>query len=158
MWPFPQESAHPMVVHFPIALVLSAVALDLIAIVFKRPGLHRIALWNLSLGTLGAGLAVLSGLRAEAVAKHTFEIHQVMELHKRLGITTLILGLMAVSLRLATRDRLTSRARAIVLLLSVGMACTLAWGAHLGGRLVYEFGVGGSFGASRSSPHIPHHH
>lgn len=146
-WPFPMESAHPLVVHFPIALLLTAVCLDLAALIFRRPGLARAALWNLSLGTLGAGLAVLTGLRAETVAKHTFSIHQVMEVHKRLGFITLILGLMAVSWRLKQRDRLTVRARAVTILLAFVMAGTLVWGAHLGGRLVFEFGVGGSFGA-----------
>lgn len=146
MWPFPQESAHPLVVHFPVALLLTASALDLLAIAARRPALRRIALWNLSLGTLGAGLAVLTGLRAAEVAKHSFEIWQVMELHRRLGITTLILSLMAVSWRLKQRDRLTARARLVTLALSLAMVGTLAWGAHLGGRLVYEFGVGGPFG------------
>lgn len=157
-WFFPQESAHPLVVHFPIALLFSAVALDLAAIALKQPGLHRIALWNLSLGTLGAGIAVLTGLRAEGVAKHSFEIHQVMELHKRLGIVTLILGLMVVSWRLKQRDRLSPRARIATIFLSTIMAGTLAWGAHLGGRLVYEFGVGGSFGAAMDLPTLHEHH
>jgi len=148
MWPFPQESAHPLIVHFPIALLLTAVSLDLAALGFRRPGLHRMALWNLTLGTLAAGVAVLTGLRASTVAKHSFDIWQVMELHKRLGIATLILGLMAGSWRLAKRDRLTVRARATTVLISLLMVGTLMWGAHLGGRLVYEFGVGGTFGHS----------
>ena len=148
MWPFPQESAHPMVIHFPIALLLTGVVVDLVALVSKRPQLHRIALWNLALGTLGAGVAVLTGLRAEDVAKHSFDIWRVIELHKRLGISTLILGLMTVSWRLKQRDRLTTRARTLTVLLTAIMAGTLMWGAHLGGRLVYEFGVGGRFGAS----------
>lgn len=86
------ESLHPLVVHFPIALLLTAVCVDLAALVLKRPALHRVALWNLTLGTIGAGVAVLSGLRAGDVAKHSFEIWHVMELHKRLGFITLILG------------------------------------------------------------------
>ena len=158
MWPFPMESAHPLVVHFPIALLLTAVLLELAALVLRRPGLHRIALWNLALGTAGAGLAVFTGLRAEEVAKHTFEVHQVMQLHKRLGITTLILGLMGVSWRLARRDRLSVRARVVTLLLSVAMAGTLMYGAHLGGRLVYEFGVGGSFGTAQPASDEGHQH
>ena len=152
-WPFPMESVHPMVVHFPIALLLAAVGLDLAALGLKRPGLHRVALWNLALGTLGAGLAVATGLQAEDVAKHSFEIWQVIALHKRLGISTLILGLMTVSWRLAKRDRLTSRARILTTLAMLAMTMTLAYGAYLGGRLVYEFGVGGRFGTS--SPALP---
>ena len=141
------ETFHPLVVHFPIALLLSAVAVDGLALLLKRPALHRIALWNLCLGTLGAGAAVLTGLQAEGVAKHSFEIWKVMALHERLGITTLILGLMASGLRLFTRDRLSPRLRFFTVALMLAMACTVAFGGYLGGRLVYEFGVGGAFEA-----------
>ena len=140
------ESLHPLIVHFPIALLLTALLLDLLALAVKRPALHRIALWNLSLGTLGAATAVLTGLRAAEVAKHSFEIWQIMELHERLGITTLILGLMACGLRFFTRDQLSPRLRVFSLILMAAFAGTVSYGAYLGGRMVYEFGVGGSFG------------
>ena len=136
------ESIHPLVVHFPIALLLTALCLDGLAVWAKRPGLHRVALWNLSLGTLGAAAAVLTGLQAEDVGKHSFEIWKIMQLHKRLGITTLILGLMIVSWRLWKRDQLTRRARTLTLAAMILMTGTVGVGAYLGGRMVYEFGVG----------------
>ena len=145
-WPFAMESAHPMVVHFPIALLLTAVLIDLGAILLKRPAWHAVGLWNLCLGTLGAGVAVWTGLRAAEVAKHTFEIHQVMERHEMCGIATLTCGSLIMLWRLWTRDRLKNRARMLTMLAMFLMASTLAYGAHLGGRLVYEFGVGGAFG------------
>ena len=161
----PMESVHPMVVHFPIALLLTAVGCDLAAVALRRPVLRQAALWNLSLGTVAAAMAVWTGLRAEDVAKHSFEIHQVMELHERLGKITLALALMAVSWRVAKRDRLSARARVITSLLMLAMAMTLAWGGYLGGRLVYEFGVGGRFGAAapganpaEDTPHDHHKH
>ena len=140
------ESLHPLIVHFPIALLLTALLLDLLALAMKRPALHRVALWNLSLGTLGAAAAVFTGLRAAEVAKHSFEIWQIMELHERLGITTLILGLMACGLRLFKRDQLSPRLRFFSLILMVAFAGTVSYGAYLGGRMVYVFGVGSSFG------------
>jgi len=156
----PMESVHPLVVHFPIALLLSAVLLDLVAVIFKRPNLHGIALWNLVLGTLGAGAAVWTGNMAEEIAKHTFEIHEVMELHEKLGMATLILGTVIVAWRLWKRDQLGIRARAATFMLMAALAGTLVYGAHLGGRLVYEFGVGGSFGqpASVGAPGHGHNH
>jgi len=152
------ESLHPLVVHFPIALLLTALLLDALALILKRPALHRVALWNLALGTLGAGAAVWSGLQAGGVAKHTFEIHQVMELHRKLGIATLVIGILVTLGRLVVRERLPGWARAVSLILMLGMAGTLAYGAHLGGRLVYEFGVGGSFGATPPVSVEEHHH
>lgn len=148
MWPLPMESVHPLIVHFPIALLLTAVGLDLVALILTRPALHRVALWNLTLGTLGAGVAVWTGYRAADIAKHSFEIHQVMELHRKLGIATLILGSLVVIWRLWKRDHLGSRVRLLILLVMLVMTGTLGYGAHLGGRLVYEFGVGGAFGKS----------
>lgn len=159
MWPFPMESAHPLIVHFPIALLLTAVGLELAALALRRPALQRAALWNLCLGALGAGAAVWTGLRAADVAKHTFEIHRVIELHQRLGFATLWLALGAAAVRLFTRDRLAPWARLAVALAMLAMTVTVAYGAHLGGRLVYEFGVGGQFGSPE--PHTdtaPSHH
>lgn len=158
---FPMESVHPLVVHFPIALLMTALFLDGVALVFKRPGLHRVALWNFGLGTLGAAVAVLTGLQAARIAKHSFEIHQVMELHRKLGIATLILGVLVVGWRLFKRDHLTARGRFLTLLAMLAMAGTLAFGAHLGGRLVYEFGVGGVYGKSSGGIEViehEHHH
>lgn len=82
--------------------------------------------------------------QAEAVGKRSFEIWQVTELHKRLGFSTLILGLMLASWRIAKQDQLTPRARLVTMLLEAALVGTLPWGAYLGGRLVYEFGVGGT--------------
>jgi uncharacterized membrane protein len=156
---FPMESVHPLVVHFPIALLLTAVFLEVLAMIAKRPALHRVALWNLTLGTVGAGIAVWTGHRAADIAKHSFEIHQVMELHRKLGIATLILGGLVVVWRFWRRDRFSTSARLFTLLMMLAIAGTLSYGAHLGGRLVYEFGVGGTFGASRPpSSHEHHHH
>jgi len=152
------ESAHPLVVHFPIALLLAAVLIDLLALALRRPALHRIALWNLALGTLGAAAAVWTGLRAEGVAKHTFAIHQVMELHQKLGVATVLLGALVAAWRLWTRDRLGAHGRMLTLVLMVIMSGTLAYGAHLGGRLVYEFGVGGTFGAAGRAVPSDHDH
>ncbi len=152
------ESLHPLVAHFPIALLLSAVRLDVAALVFRRSGLHRIALWNLWLGALGAAVAVWTGYQAAEIAKHSFDIHQVMELHRKLGSATLMLAAVVVLWRLWRRDELRRRARLVTLVLLLTMVATLSYGAHLGGRLVYEFGVGGSFGVARPAIMTPYHH
>ena len=155
------ESIHPLIVHFPIALLLTSFLLDSAGWLFKRPGLHIVGLWNLWLGTLGAAAAALSGLQAEdVVAKHSFEIGQVIEWHKRLGVATLILGCVIVGWRLWRWDQLSRLERPVSLLLALVMCVSLIAGAYLGGRLVYEFGVGGSFGTSDSyiDTPTPHRH
>lgn len=151
------ESLHPMVVHFPIALLFSAVGLDLLALLLKRSGFHRIALWNLGLGVLGAAAAAWTGWQAAEIAKHTLEIHRIIELHRKLGLATLILGTLVLVWRLWRRDQFGPRSRIVMTGLLLVLAGVLSYGAHLGGRLVYEFGVGGQFG-HRAEETAPHQH
>ncbi len=153
------ENFHPLTVHFPIALLMAALLIETLALAFKKSTWHRIALWNLALGTLGAAVAVLTGRQAAATAKHSFEIHQIMILHERLGYAVLALAVVTVGWRLLKRDALSRRGRWVTWGL-LGLACgILAFSAHLGGRMVYEFGVGGSYGRSggivvEEHPHV----
>ncbi len=141
------ESLHPLVVHFPIALLTTAAILDVLGVLLRREVWHRIALWNLTLGTLSAGIAVITGLQAERVAKHSFEIWEVMERHEHLGVILLIAGLGMTAGRWAVRHRFTGVVRVAAIGLMIVLAVLVGIQAHLGGRLVFEFGVGGSFGA-----------
>lgn len=140
------ESIHPLIVHFPIALLLTAWALEALGLLLRRPTLYLISLWNLCLGTLGAIAAVLSGLQAERVAKHSFEIWQVMERHKQLGFITLALAILLAGWRLVRKDHLNLRARVISFLLLGVLTLSVSFGAYLGGKLVFELGVGTTSG------------
>ncbi len=142
------ENIHPIVIHFPIALLLAALFIETLALLLKRPAWHRISLWNLFLGVLGAGVAVLTGRRAMATAKHSFEIGQVMELHERLGYLVLGIATAVLGWRLVKADSLSNRSRWVVWLFLLAACGVMVFSAHLGGRMVYEFGVGGSYGRS----------
>ena len=140
------ESLHPMLVHFPIALLMAAFFVETLALLFRRPGWHAVSLWCLGLGTLGALAAVLSGRQAMAVAKHSMEIYRIMKLHERLGYGVLALAVFVTGWRLVKRDQLERRARRLLWILLAAACGGMAFGAYLGGRMVYEFGVGGSYG------------
>lgn len=135
-----------MVVHFPVALLLAALVIETLAILLGKAAWHRVSLWNLVLGTMGAAVAVLTGRLAMTAAKHSMEIYRVMQLHERLGYVVLGLAVTVIGWRFSTRDRLSNRSRRAAWFL-LAVACgTMAFAAHLGGRLVYEFGVGGIYG------------
>src|SRR5579859_3221457 len=59
------QNFHPLVVHYPVALLTLAALLYVGAWMFRRESWAWPALWMLALGTLGAGLAVWTGLRAD---------------------------------------------------------------------------------------------
>lgn len=144
------ENVHPIFVHFPIALLVSAFAIETLALFFKKPAWHRFSLIHLILGTLGAVGAVLTGRQAAVLAKHSFEIHEVMERHESVGYIVLSLAVLLLGWRVMTQDRLTGRTRWVAWGL-LGLICgIMAFGAHLGGRLVYEYGVGGAYGRQAS--------
>lgn len=136
--PFPPWEVHPATVHFPIAFLVGAVALDLYAWWRGRADLARIATGLMAAGVLAGVVAAASGAVAFfTVPAHTAEAHRLMYWH---------LGIMAGAVTAFTAAALARRrnapppvrARAAGLF---GVSVLLA-GAYLGGRLVYRGGAG----------------
>ena len=105
--------------------------------------LHPIAV-HFPIALLSAALLI----EALALAKHSLQIHQVMARHERLGYVVLAGVFSIVVWRLLARDRLAPWTRWILWILLAVTCGLMGFGATLGGRLVYEFGVGGSYGRS----------
>jgi uncharacterized membrane protein len=129
---------HPAVVHFPLALLLSATAADVAWVAGITGDVHIAAV--LMAGGLAMGLvAMAAGLidfakLDEAVVPHA--------LRHMAAVGVAWLGY-AVALYLR-RDALSGAATvgSISLALSLASALLLALGGWLGGRLVYTFGAG----------------
>lgn len=146
---------HPLIIHFPIALLLVA---PLFLIIGAALGWHRgraylfSALILLLVGTASVFVAVESGEAAGKLAERTPAINAVLEHHEHLAertqatftvLTVLLAVWLAVShfvRRLQTRS-ITRLAIVIMLAGYVYGALSLADTAHNGGRLVHEFGV-----------------
>src|SRR6516225_5970981 len=154
--PIPSWSElHPLVIHFPIALLLVTPLFIVAGIVINpqkgRPFLVT-ALALMILGTVGTVMAVLTGEAAAEVAHRSAGVSAVLERHQELAeITCDIFGLLSVIFaailfvpRLLRREATTAAARilplAFLLFYSAGTV-VLVITAHNGGRLVHEFGV-----------------
>ncbi|MGE5333523.1 MAG: DUF2231 domain-containing protein [Nitrososphaerota archaeon] len=72
---------HPIIVHFPIALLLTSVALDFAAVFLRRAMLADAATWALILGTPGALAALASGWLSEKDV-NVAPAGQLLHLHK----------------------------------------------------------------------------
>lgn len=154
------HAAHPLVVHFPLGLLMVAPLLILAAIV--RPA-HRhpyavAAFLVILCGTLGALLAVATGEEAAEWAPHTPQVHALIEHHEHLGELTrnLFLGLTALYALvvfgpLALRRNLSSKtavaAQVLFLALYFGGLTQLAWTGHVGAELVHGQGVRAAWSA-----------
>ena len=133
---------HPMLVHFPIAFLNAFLFMELLAFALKRDELKVVATWMLVLGTLGAAAAVTAGLWAASTVPHgSEEVHDIMKKHGHYGIAVLIMALGLTTLRAIYSWKLPRRFRLVNLVLALVMVVTLAFGADLGGLMVYKHGV-----------------
>ncbi|QSA95728.1 DUF2231 domain-containing protein [Methylococcus sp. EFPC2] len=147
MPPFPgiatlASNVHPMIVHFPIALLVTFFALDIASLVLRRPALRSAADWTLYLGAISAVAAVGAGLFAESIVPHGQAIHETMEWHKRIGISIAGLALVLALWRALGHGLRSSMARALHFFLAALMVVLIGVVADLGGYMVYGHGVG----------------
>lgn len=132
-------NAHPMLVHFPIALWLTAAAFAWAAAVFRREDLARTARWLLYLGTLGGLAAVVTGWRAAGNPPG----HGPMWVHKvwMLSATGIALASSVAAHRFARRTP-TPASRWIVAAALAVLSIATTIGADRGAVLVYRYHMG----------------
>ncbi len=133
---------HPLVVHFPIALFLVAVACELIAY-FTRSRLLSVGSLVASVAAaLGAFAAVVTGLFAKQIVPRGTQAEIVAGSHETMGYVMLACAIAFVSMKLwqyyRNDDRVLTPLIAVGL---VGVVVTVIT-AHEGGQLVYTHGVG----------------
>ena len=133
---------HPMLVHFPIALLSTSVFFDLLASRW-RPDECRIAsLYTLAAGVAGAALAVISGHLAEEAVEHSGIPERVLELHEGLGFATFWVFAGLLGLRLAAGLGLIRERRSLSVAAGIAGVIVLLIASYFGGSLVYDHGAG----------------
>ena len=146
---------HPLIIHFPIALLLIAPLFILVGAMLaprRARAFFIAALVLLALGTASVFVAIETGEAAGRLAERTPEINAVLEHHQDLAeklefvfsaATVLFAAvfLLPILLRRAPRRLTTTLLPLVFLLLYVPATGLLINTAHNGGRLVHEFGV-----------------
>lgn len=138
---------HPRVVHFPVALLVLGVALHLLHL-WRPLGWQGMRWDRLSLASLGLGWltiipTAITGLIDQNAIALDSPARVVANNHITAVFATVIAFGAAIYLRWRPRrapDRGSERWVVLILLL-IGLAALVVAG-ELGGRLVYEFGVG----------------
>jgi len=136
------DNLHPLLTHFPIALLLSSVAFYWAGLRWKEKGLDKTASYTLWLGLAGTAVAIISGLVAAQSVPLDSPAMQTLTTHKFLGIATFVIfGIQAIcAWRSKGIYRPAKRVLHTVIQLS-GVALIIAVG-YFGGELVYTFGIG----------------
>lgn len=135
------ENLHPLLVHFPIALLSLFFVLDFIGSLASKSNWRNAASWFLYCGTLFAGFTVVAGLIAASNVAHGDNVHEIMENHEHLGISVLVLAIILSAWRLLTKGLIVGAGNTLFQLLAVILSGLLVLTADLGGLMVYGHGV-----------------
>jgi len=133
---------HPVIVHFPIALIIVAAACDLIGILSSRRSFIQAANIISVFAGIGAIFAVLTGWLAEESVWHPEAAHEILETHELLGFVFLGVILVMVIFRLAVRERIYDRFRWIGFFMALIGSAIVGYGGYLGGEMVFAHGAG----------------
>lgn len=137
------STLHPLVVHFPIVLLIIAALLQLIGLFYTKNNWDYITLFLLAGGALGA---YLSGSYFHPHTEGlTQQAHEILERHELFASLTLFSAIAALLLKVAgmfifkTRKRVFAIITALVLLFS---AVSVSVAGHWGAYLTHVEGVG----------------
>ena len=133
---------HAAVNDLPAALLFVTVLFDFAGWFTRRESLKAAALWTLWAGVIGGWIAVIAGLQAEDVIEHGEAIHELMETHETLALTTMGIFTAVLGWRLFRRTKVTSGEDAALRVLSVVGFVTIIWTGVLGGKLMFEHAAG----------------
>lgn len=133
-------NAHPIFVHFPIVLWLTALLFELFAVWRGSDEMQRTASRMLYLGTLAAAVAIATGLAAEN-SLPPGGAQRVVGIHETLMLVASSLALILCIFAFVRRRSFTTELRKWMLLGLFILAVLLTLGADRGAELVYGYGA-----------------
>lgn len=138
------QNIHPLVIHFPIGLLVGAVLFYFAAWILKKDDLAKTGFWTLLLGALSLAVAVGTGLYAEqGVMVHLSVREKLLLPHKQWMIATSVLCFITTAWAIIARP-FPKKGRIVFLIFLLIMAGVMTIGADYGGRLVYDYNAGGN--------------
>ncbi|HEX6533338.1 MAG TPA: DUF2231 domain-containing protein [Gemmatimonadaceae bacterium] len=130
------QEVHPALVHLPIATLPLAVGADLLGRATGDPELLEVGRRSMALAAVGALASAVTGLIAQEEVSTEGESHDMLITHRNLNL----LATLTATAMATWRSRREPNAGYLALgLAGIGV---VAYTAYLGGKMVYEHGVG----------------
>ncbi len=135
---------HPQIIHFPIALLLSAVLSELISYITRQAFWEKVTLYLLSLGVISALVAVLTGNAAAEKIDVATGVATLVLRHREMGLWVLFFfGAIWIIKWLFFYFKITALPYRLTITLLMLIGSLLIYQAgHFGGNLVYKHGIG----------------
>ncbi len=146
---------HPKVVHFPIALLITYVILELIGIVFRKEFYQKAAHLLLFLGVIGAFFAVLTGNQAYTAYQYWNDSSsELFNEHQTFANLTVwyFTGMLVLRTYLVVKKKFSSSYKYITLALALFGCYLIYQTAEHGGDLIKKFGVGTELNFNLTEP------
>ena len=130
---------HPKLVHFPVALVISAMGMQGLGLLLKNDFLCKGARLMFVLAVIAIPVVIFSGLfEADRLHLH----HPVLTAHKNFAFAAMWLTLISVPILWLISAKNNKFFQIIFFIVLFVASTLLGLAAHQGGRMVYEYGVG----------------
>lgn len=138
---------HPMLVHFPIALLIVGILAEVVGLALKKKFFSDAAFLLLILGAAGAVAAVLSGSNAAEGIEEAGTLKQAVEAHEGAAELAMWLTVIAASFRTALfvmkkHKGALQYVSAVLFLIAV---LAVARAGYYGGELVFKHAAGVTF-------------
>jgi uncharacterized membrane protein len=141
---FNPDHLHPLIVHFPVALIITGFFLDVISLFFnkKEPCLSKAGFYLMILGTLAAVAGYLTG--EFFTSEMSGAAGELKERHEVFAKVTMFVMIAASILRiiLVLIKRENTGLKWLVFALFFIATISVGYTGFLGGSLVYDFMVG----------------
>ena len=139
---------HPMLIVFPLGLLATAVAFDIVGLIQKDPSWYRISFWMIAAGIIGGLCAAVFGLIDWTGIPAGTRANRIGLLHGGLNFAVVLLFVASWFMRKANGQMPSSGALTLSFI-AVSLALVGGW---LGGELVDRLGVGVDDGANVNAP------
>jgi len=128
---------HVTIVHFPIALAICAALADLLWLATRKDSFKNAGMYCLMLAAISAIPVVITGLIKAWGQDYGGDDLYIITVHKYLGITSFIIAVLAIAIRLGCRQRMKKWWLAGYCILMFALVTSIAITGYFGGMLVH---------------------
>ena len=130
---------HPKIVHFPIALFLTASGFEITGLIVRKDSLRQTAWFLYVFATLLTPLVVGTGLWEQ---DRLHLNHPILDQHKIFALFTMGVSLVTLPLLWFVKKKFLKYFHAFFVIILIAISGLVILTAHNGGRMVYEYSVG----------------